>query len=391
MRKASRRPYAGKRFGVLSIAFGLFASAVSSAVFAQDDPGFLHPGALNTASGLDRARARIAEGQEPWASILHRVEQKAQAPGLALTVIDAEDQTQAAASQAEAVKAYANALAWRLTGNRKYSRRAIAILNLWANLRGFVGKTDQDKLHAGWIGALFGEAAEVMRESPDWSTDDIAALQAMFRRAFYPQLLTASHWNGNVDLTQIDALMTISVFNDDVSAFKIGLQRLEARSKAYIFLQSDFEPGAGDHRISPAVWFDPVRWVDGLTQETCRDNGHHAQFGLASALHAAEIAWNQGVDVYTPQTKRFTAAMELLARQLLTGDMQGTCANAVSTDTVFNTFEVGFNHYHYRVGLPLPFTERLISERVRPDGASELNIFHETLTHGANGEYVWQQ
>jgi hypothetical protein len=124
-----------------------------------------------------------------------------------------------------------------------------------------------------------------------------------------------------------------------------------------------------------------VRWVDGLTQETCRDNGHHAQYGLASALHSAEIAWNQGVDVYARQAERYVAAMELLSQQLLTGDMQEVCTNPAATRNVFDTFEVGFNHFHHRMGMALPHTRRLIIERVRPHGLSDWNIFYETLTH----------
>jgi len=368
-----------KLFTVMS----LMALGLPSPISADVGAAFRHPGAMNTATSLDWVKAKISEGKEPWTSSLREVEQKALPASTALSVIDARDQTQAAISKSDAVKAYANALAWRLTGKRRYSLQSSAILKMWTDFRGFVGTTDQDKLHAGWIGVLFGEAAEIMRTSPDWKADDIAAFQTMFRRAFYPQLSTPSRWNGNVDLTQIDALMTIAVFNDDKDEFKRGLQRLEVRSKAYIFLESDLAPAAieGDSGNSSAFWFHPTTWADGLTQETCRDNGHHAQFGLASALHAAEIAWNQGVDVYTPQMRRYTAAMELMARQLLTGDMQGTCRSAMATSNIFDTFEVGFNHYSYRMGLPLPFTEKLISERVRPYGTSELNIFHETLTH----------
>ena len=48
----------------------------------------------------------------------------------------------------------------------------------------------------------------------------------MFKRAFYPQLNTASSWNGNVDLTQIDAMMSIAVFNEDDAEFNEGLRRL---------------------------------------------------------------------------------------------------------------------------------------------------------------------
>jgi hypothetical protein len=362
---------------------GVVSLSAAPALAADDIFTFRHPGALNTSASLDKLSARIADRQEPWTSALEKVKQQAQPAGAALTVLDARDKIQAAASKSEAVKAYANALAWRLTGDKRYSRQAITILNLWAGFRGFVGTTDQDSLHAGWIGVSFGEAAEIMRTSPDWTPDDIAAFQAMLRRAFYPKLTTASRWNGNVDLTQIDALMTIAVFNDDMVEFRRGLQRLKIRSKSYIFLESDLAvaPIDGDSGNSRAFWFHPSKWVDGLTQETCRDNGHHAQFGLASALHAAEIAWNQGVDVYTPETKRYTAALELMSRQLLTGDMQGTCGDEVATKNIFSTFEVGFNHYHHRMGLPLPFTEKLIAERVRPCGASVLNILHETLTH----------
>jgi hypothetical protein len=95
-------------------------------------------------------------------------------------------------------------------------------------------------------------------------------------------------------------------------------------------------------------WSNPKSWVDGLTQETCRDNGHHAQYGLASALHAAEVAWNQGVDVYGENASRYTAALELMATQIQTGDMQGTCANNTPTNDVFATWEVGYNHFHNR-------------------------------------------
>jgi hypothetical protein len=361
----------------------LLALGRPEAASAGTKTTFRHPGAMHTTASIERIKAKIVRGQEPWASHIKKVEQKALPAGAAFVTIDGGNKIQADASEAEAVKVYANALAWRLTGNRGYSRQASAILKAWAGFQGFVGGNDQEKLHAGWIGVLFGGAAEIMRSSPDWSAGDIAASQRMFRRAFYPQLSIPSRWNGNVDLTQIEALLTIAIFNDDEAEFRRGLQRLETRSRAYIFLQSDLAPAAiaGDDGNSVAFWFNPAKWVDGLTQETCRDNGHHAQFGLASALHAAEIAWNQGVDVYTPQKERYTAALELLAQQLLTGNMQGVCNNAEATANIFDTFEVGFNHYSQRMGLTLPFTKKLIAQRVRPDGISALNIFHETLTH----------
>jgi len=350
---------------------------------AWADAGFVHPGAMNSAEGLGDVAVQVALGREPWTSELREVEDLAVPDLAAILRINPRDDVQANASKRLAVSTYAHALVWRLTGSKRHGREALRLLDGWARFSGFTGGTDQDKLQAGWLGSLLGEAAEIMREHPHWSARRTTALQAMFRRSFYPHLVQASPWNGNVDLTQVNALLAIAVFNEDRAAFDRGVERLERRSAAYFYLQSAGLPPPidGDGGNISAFWSHPVRWVDGLTQETCRDNGHHAQYGLASALHSAEIAWNQGVDVYARQAERYVAAMELLSQQLLTGDMQGVCTNPAATRNVFDTFEVGFNHFHHRMGMALPHTRRLIIERVRPHGLSDWNIFYETLTH----------
>jgi hypothetical protein len=367
------------RIGCASIALLLLVQPIG----ARADDGFVHPGAMNSAERLDHIAAQVVLGREPWTSALHEVADVAIPQMAAIGHIDPRVDTEAEASKRLAISTYAHALVWRLTGSERHGREALRLIDGWARFSGFTGGTDQDKLQAGWLGSLLGEAAEIMRQHPRWSARRTAALQAMFRRNFYPHLMQASAWNGNVDLTQVNALLAIAVFNEDRAAFDLGVARLERRSAAYFYLQSDSMPPPidGDGGNISAFWSHPVRWVDGLTQETCRDNGHHAQYALASALHSAEIAWNQGVDVYARQASRYVAAMELLSQQLLTGDMQGICTNPVATQQVFDTFEVGFHHFHHRMGLQLPHSQRLIIERVRPRGVSDWNIFHETLTH----------
>jgi hypothetical protein len=251
-------------------------------------------------------------------------------------------------------------------------------------LQSFTAGSDQDKLQAGWIGAVFAPAAEIMRGYSGWTTNDIAHLQAMFKRAFYPQLNRMSTWNGNVDLTQIDAMMAIAVFNEDTAEFNAGLTRLAKRLPSYIYLTSAGTPPpiAGDGGNVQNFWFNPTLWTNGLTQETCRDNGHHTQFALGSALHAAETAWHQGVDVYTANTRRFTEALELMASQFLNGSMQGTSANDVPSASRFESWEVGYNHYHNRAGLPMTKTGTLIENQIRPNAQRAVwNLVHETLTH----------
>lgn len=347
---------------------------------------FAHPGALNSEAELDFVKENIQAGAQPWKGEFDRMVSSGHATRgpHGLTNVDSSSDD-ANISRDDAIAAYTQALLWYFTDDAAYAERSIAILNSWSRLQGFTAGTEQDRLQAGWIGAVFAPAAEIMRGYTGWSASEIGDLQAMFKRAFYPQLNTPSFWNGNVDLTQIDAMMAISVFNEDEVEFNEGLKRLRSRSRAYFYLTSDGDrpqPIEGDGGDLQSFWSNPSTWVDGLTQETCRDNGHHAQYALASALHAAEVAWHQGVDVYTEHQERYTAAMELLATQLLTGSMQGACGDDASTDSRYDAWEVGYNHYHNRVGVPLPNTRRLIVEQIRPTAPRAVwNLVYETLTH----------
>jgi hypothetical protein len=346
---------------------------------------FVHPGARDSQEELDFVKAQIAAEAEPWKSEFDRLLNSAAARrrphGLVHINSSAAD---ANTSRDDAEAAYAQALLWYYSGDDVHAERSIAILNSWATLEDFTAGSDQDKLQAGWIGAVFAPAAEIMRGYVGWADADIANFQEMFRRAFYPQLERASAWNGNVDLTQIDAMMAIAVFNEDIDLFNAGVGRWQDRTRSYFYLVADGEvpPIDGDGGNVQAFWSKPTAWVDGLTQETCRDNGHHAQFALGSALHAAEAAWHQGVDLYSAETQRYTAALELLATQLLSGDMQGTCADGVTSESLFDSWQVAYKHYHNRMGIELPQTQALIRDKIRAEAPRAVwNLLYETLTH----------
>lgn len=362
-------------------------TALATCVTPASAMDFVHPGALDSRAELDFVKARIEAGEQPWRDECDRIRTFSLATRGAhgLLHINSKNESDARISQHDAIAAYTQALLWYYTGEEGYGRGAIAILNSWSGLDSFVAGTDQDRLQAGWMGAVLAPAAEIMRLDPGWTPGEISALQTMFRRAFYPQLNIASRWNGNVDLAQIDAIMAIAVFNEDEEQFNAGLARLRLRSRAYFYLISDGpRPHAivGDDGDPEKFWFHPTAWIDGLTQETCRDNGHHAQFGLGSALHAAETAWHQGVDVYSENQQRYTAAMELMATQFLTGSMQGVCGNDMATASRMNTWEIGYTHYHARAGVALPNTRKLILEQIRPRAErTSCNLNFETLTH----------
>jgi len=361
----------------------LFIGTWATMAAAMD---FVHPGGINSKAELDFVKDRIKTGAQPWKGEFDQLKGSGYATrgahGLRTINSNGKD---AEVSREDAIAAYAQSLLWYFTDDDVYARRSISILNSWSDLQGFTAGSDQDRLQAGWIGSVFASAAEIMRGHPDWSARDVDRFQAMFRRAFYPQLKTASTWNGNVDLTQIDALMAIAVFNEDNEEFQQALDRLKIRNRAYFYLQSDGRRPvliAGDGGDPQAFWSHPKRWIDGLTQETCRDNGHHSQFGLGSALHAAEIAWHQGIDVYGENQERYTAAMELMAIQFLSGSMQGVSMNDSPTANRYDAWQVGYNHYHGRKGVSLPNTEKLIEMQIRAKAPRAVcNLAFDMLTH----------
>jgi hypothetical protein len=370
------------------------ATAGSTACASWKSTGsgaFIHPGALDSHQDLDFVKGQIQAGNQPWTRVFNLMKTSGYATrtpnGLANINSSGGD---ANTSRDDATGAYAQALLWYYTGNETYAQGAIAILNAWQNLQSFTAGSDQDKLQAGWIGAVFAAAAEIMRGYSGWAAADIAKLQAMFKLAFYPQLNTASSWNGNVDLTQVDAMMNMAVFNEDWTEFNLGITRWQTRNPSYFYLTSEGPNGTkippinGDGGNIPAFWNNPVSWIDGLEQETCRDCGHHAQFGLASALHAPEVAWNQCVDLYTAETARFTAALELLANELVTNSYTDVCGTACSpTADRYDIFEIGYNHYHNRMGIALPNTLQQITNIRAGTNIqwTSWNLVYETLTH----------
>jgi uncharacterized protein YjdB len=337
-------------------------------------------GALDSDEELAFIRTKIAAGEEPWASEFTQIRNMA-GPGTG-GVSDGNGGADNAA------KAYANALVWHYTGNVQYADNAIAILNEWANtFNGYVVQpASQPLLVAAWTGSLLGPASELMRNYTGWSPAAQAKMKAMFIKSFYPPLNLMSTWNGNVDLTQIDAMLSIATFNEDKTEFDAAIARFQLRSPAYFYLASDNPAVRNYGGSNDAAWsqYNAVTiWADGLSQESCRDWGHHAQFAIGAALSAAEIAWHQGVDIYAAQEKRYVAAIELMSLQLLTGKMQGTCAgnNGNTNTNRFNTLEIGFNHYHNRMNIPMPQTEAYLATTGSKNGQNQFNLFFETLTH----------
>lgn len=362
---------------------------------------FAHPGMLNSKAELDFIKAKIKAGAEPWKSAFNKM--KSSSFGNTgwvpkpIEVVDADwspTRNDAGTENDDATAAYTQALLWYFTGNETYAKKSVEILNAWSGkLIGHTSKELQKQIVAGWCGSLFPLAAEIMRDSyPKWTSEEITKFSAMLNKAFLPLLINGNPtYNGNWELSMINAMMCIGIFNEDKATFDKAVFLWRKRVPAYFYLVSDgnspIRPygtsGLNSESAIKNYWFNPTKYFDGLCQETCRDWGHHMQMGLASAINSAEIAWHQGIDLYSENEKRILAAMEFQSGAIIGNPVSKEYfPNGYVTSDFKPTFEIAYNHFHNRKGLTMPLTNTLITSKIRPSYfTTMLNMAWETLTH----------
>jgi hypothetical protein len=371
--------------------------AALSPVVAKTDYSsvpFQHPGILVNRAQLELIKQRVQDGAEPQKSAFAALLKSPLAdlnytPSPRAMVecgpyskpdIGCKDERR------DATAAYSQALAWVVTGNEKYARNAIRIMNAWATtLTG--GHINQNAdVQAAWAGSVWPRAAEIIRYTSEfWAKEEIARFQKMLVTQYVPALVNGSDENGNKELAMSEALINIGVFNDDRVTFAQGVRMWRGRAPTYIYLKSD-----GPAPIPPpnglpasAPWSNKgamPELVDGLLQETARDP-HHANMAFASMVNAAETALQQGVDLYAEQGSRIMAAMEFQAQFLAPNSAKPP---AKLEFTLQPTWEIAFNHFHARLGRDLPLMAKVIPTN-RPTGADLNHMVWETLTHGDVG------
>ena len=373
-----------------------FACLLSTLAAKQDNSSvpFRHPGILLNRAQLDLIKQRVADGSEPqktaFAALLRdSLADLSYAPNPRATIecgpyskpdLGCKDERR------DATAAYTQALAWAVTGNEKYARNAIRIMNAWANILSGGHINENGPAQAAWAGSVWPRAAEIIRyTSSFWAKEDIARFQKMLVTQYLPSLVNGCDENGNKELAMSEALIDIGVFNDDRITFANGVRMWRGRAPCVIYLKSD-----GPSPIVPpnglpvsAPWsnkgnFPP--FVDGVLQETARDP-HHANMTFASLVNAAETARQQGLDLYTEQGARIVAAMEYQAQFLAPNKVKPP------PNLEFNlepTWEIAFNHFHTRLGVALPKMAKVIPTN-RPTGADLNHMVWETLTHGDIG------
>ena len=442
---AGTKPCGTGPFTSCAMMFVLVASALcSSAAVGAADGAFVHPGVFVDAPRLARIRAAVlgANASGPLHDAYLAAKRSRYAPngtymprgpppsGTIECGSFSHPDHGCSDEATDTTTAYLSALLWAIGGEPHHAAAAVAVLDAYARGLKRYNNTNAP-LQAAWAAMMLSKAAELLahghpppghppphqghHSSPGsgsaaqaqttqaaqvqaaaqaraaavspWPAADQAALAAMHRAVTVPLIRNGSGANGNWELSMLDALAGIAVFAEDRALLDHALALWRQRLPAYLYLHAlDGGAPVPPPRGHPS-WYGQATFnasVDGVCQETCRDLGH-MQFGLASALYAAETASIQGVDLLGEMQPRIVAALEFHATLLLneTAVPADVCAGAGVKIARAPTFEAGFDQYHRRRNISLPATARYIAARVRGrDPCVGLIYAAESLTHG---------
>ncbi len=340
--------------------------------------GFIHPGLLHDEE--DFKRMRTHKGREPWKSgweklTANRHAQLEYEPHPLEEVVRGKDRLHTDAENYrnlfnDVAAAYQCALRWRISGERRYAEKSIEIMNAWsATLKKLSGSTDV-ALAAGIYGYEFANAAEIMRTYKGWKPEDFARFQKMMLEVFLPinedflerhNGTPINHYWANWDLCNMASLMAIGVLCDKRPLYNKAIRY--------------FKSGKGNGAIKNAVYYVHPDGL-GQWQEAGRDQGH-TTMGMALMGPICEMAWKQGDDLYGYDDNRFLKGCEYVAKYNLGEEVPfKPYTNDKGTQTEVSAYARGnfrpvweliYNHYVKRKGLPAPYTTKM-AEKVRPEG-----------------------
>ncbi|MEQ4209825.1 alginate lyase family protein [Actinopolymorpha sp. B9G3] len=355
---------------------------------------------LVTAAQLEFVREKVAEGAEPWASAfdemaasdLASLDREANPREIVECGSNSQPNNGCTDEREDALAAYTQALLWNLTGEEAHAQKAIEILDAWSGT--LKDHTNSNApLQAGWSGASFARAGELMKHTyGGWPADRVERFAAMLRDEHLPQVLVdrRPNHNGNWELIMLDAAVGISVFLDDRESFNTAVDIWKRRVPAYFYLESDGAlpvPPPDGNKDTPesmiGYWHGQETFVDGVSQETCRNFGY-VGWGFAATAHVAETARHQGIDLYGEVRERVTKALEFHAGYELGEPVPDWLCGGTKQRSMGPTLEVAYNYYHGLHGMDLPKTgEWLETSGIRPTHANYF-LAWETLTHAGN-------
>ncbi|WP_411086274.1 alginate lyase family protein [Streptomyces sp. 061-3] len=368
--------------------------AVKAATVAAP-ASFTHPGVLVSRPQLDFVRAKVQAGAQPWKSAYDQMLASKYAsltrtakPRAIVECGSYSNPNYGCTDEREdAIAAYTLALAWYITQDSRYAQKSIEIMDAWSAV--IQGHTNSNApLQTGWAGSSWPRAAEIIKYTYS-SWPNSGRFATMLRNVYLPKVINGSNSNGNWELSMTEAAIGIAVFLEDRTAYDKAVTKFRGRVPAYIYITADgalpkTAPGSGLDTRDEIIgyWQGQSTFMDGLSQETCRDLTHTG-YGISAISHIAETSRIQGQDLYPEIAERLRHALGLHAKYQLGAAVPSTLCGGTLKDNLGPITEVGFNALHNRMGIAMTNTQTL-TEQQRPAGSNNLFVAWETLTHANN-------
>ncbi|MFE0732285.1 alginate lyase family protein [Streptomyces antibioticus] len=387
-----------RRTPLLAAVTALLAGVLALPAGAEAAPAtFAHPGVTVSKGQLDFTRSRVNAGAQPWKGAFDQMLASKYAdlnrtpkPRAVVECGSYSNPNNGCTDEREdAIAAYTDALAWYITRDERYARKAIQLMDAWsAVVRDHTNSNAP--LQTGWAGSSWPRAAEIIKYTYTGGWPNSGRFATMLRNVYLPEIINGSNSNGNWELSMMEAAVGISVFLEDKASYDKAMGKFRTRTAAYVYLASDGDlpktvPSQNLSTREKIVnyWQGQGTFVTGLTQETCRDFTHTG-YGISAISHIAETSRIQGQDLYgTDVGERLRQALGFQSKyELGTAVPSWLCGGSLHRGLGPVT-EVGFNALHHRLGVAMTNTQTL-TERGRPAGSNNLFVAWETLTHAQN-------
>jgi len=378
---------------LLTATLGFCTVAVPAAAAAP--PTFTHPGVLVSRPQLDFVRAQVNAGAEPWRAAYDQLAGSDYASlsrtPLPRAVVECGPYSNpnygCTDERQDAIAAYTLALQWYITQDARYATKSIEIMDAWsATIRDHTNSNAP--LQTAWSGVSWAQAAEIIKYAyGTWPNANRFA--TMLRDVYLPEIINgATTSNGNWELVMMEASVGIAVHLEDRATYDRAVAKYRTRVPAFVYLESDgalpkTPPGSGIDTRDEIVnyWHGQTTFVNGVTQETCRDFTHTG-YGIASIADIAETTRIQGQDLYPEIQERLRYALGVQTTYERDPAPSWLCGGSVNRGLGPVT-EVGFNHLSGRLGIPMTNTQWYTETR-RPNGTNNLFVAWQTLTHAQN-------
>ncbi|MBA4863253.1 alginate lyase family protein [Streptomyces sp. PSKA54] len=297
-----------------ALAVGGATAALTGGTAGAAPATFTHPGMLHNWGDINRAKVRVAAGDDPWLSGWNRLTSNSHSQSTwtarpqSIVYRGSGTSNNYTILYNDIAAAYQNALRWHVGGTTANADCAARICNAWSSTLTSIQGTTDANLAAGIYGWQFANVGELLR---GYSGFDLEAFQLMMLNVFYPMnhaflrdhnfACITNYW-ANWDLCNMASIMAIGILCDDGAKYDEAVNY--------------FKTGAGNGSIQHAVPFlySGVEGYDlGQWQEAGRDQGH-CIMGMGQMGALCEMAWNQGDDLYSYDNRRFFKGAQYVAK-----------------------------------------------------------------------------